>query len=171
MSRTLVHARRWQRCGLSLAESVMALLIIAIMLTAALQTVGAYGAAQLRAMTSSRGQHLAQSMLSEILVKKYRDPDGSNVFGPETGERNGASRSGFDDVDDYADFSASPPTYQDGSVIPDSEGWRITVSVSWVSPSDPETVVPDDQGVKRIEVQAFCRDKPVAKLAALRADY
>ena len=85
-------------------------------------------------------------------MQSYSDPDGSPVFGHESGESTSV-RSAFDDVDDYDGWNASPPQYRDGTVIPDRTNWRQRVTVTYVVADEPRRQTSaTDQGVKRIHV-------------------
>ncbi len=58
----------------------------------------------------------------------------------------------FDDVDDYHNWTESPPQFRDGRAIPGLAGWTRKVTVEHI---DPDTMAPcgtTDRGVKRISV-------------------
>jgi type II secretory pathway pseudopilin PulG len=153
--------------GFSLLEAVMAAMIVAVMLVAALNTVGASRITQHKATVVSRGRLLAESLLAEILQQDYQEPGATHVFGLEAAESQ-ISRSNYDDVDDYQGWTASPPVAQDGTVLPNTTNWRRTVTVEWVDPLDPQQVSGTETGAKRITVVAAFRDVPQATLVALR---
>ena len=94
---------------------------------------------------------LADELMSEIVQQPYSDPDGSAVFGRESGE-SPTPRSAFDDVDDYDGWNASPPQYRDGTTIPDRTNWRQRVVITRVVPTNPTQTSGTDQGAKRIRV-------------------
>jgi type II secretory pathway pseudopilin PulG len=151
----------------SLLEAVIATMIVAVMLVAALDTVGASRITQHKATLVSRGRLLAESLLAEILQQDYQEPGAMHVFGLEAAE-SPMSRSNYDDVDDYQGWTASPPVAQDGTVLPNTSNWRRTVTVEWVNPLDPQQVSGTETGTKRITVVAAFRDVPQATLVALR---
>jgi type II secretory pathway pseudopilin PulG len=156
------------RCGngLTLVETVTAVVIVGVMLVAALATVGASGAGQLSAGQRGCGYLLAQAMMAEVLEQPYEDPN-TPVFGPEPGESTG-TRAMFDDVDDYGNWSESPPESKDGTDIPDCSGFRRTVVVECVSPGNLMQVVASDSGIKRVTVRVYRNDVELACLMAIR---
>ncbi len=159
---------QWAR-GLTLVETVISLVIVGVMLVAALSTVGASRLSQYRISEYSRGQHLAQRMLVEILGRPYADPNGSTTLGIETGEST-ATRLDFDDIDDYDNWWASPPQDPNGSLIMDDDTWAQSVTVCWVDANDPRVVRDLDTGAKGITVTVTHDDRPVAVLTAIKTD-
>jgi hypothetical protein len=145
--RLACHARR----GLSYVEVAIASVIAAVLIVAALQTVGASRRAQLEIHKHSIGHLLARDLLTEILQQGYSEPFEQSVFGPEPSEDTGG-RDSFDDVDDYDSWSASPPEEKDGTDLTGLDNWTREVVVDFVDPDDLATIVGADQGVKRMTV-------------------
>lgn len=152
----------------SLAETVMSVVIVGGLVVASLHTVGSATLAQRQMGNSGRGQLLAHDLMTEILQQDYEEPIDTPVLGRESGE-SGGSRPDYDDVDDYDNWSASPPQYKDGTDMPDLDGWSRSVVVNWVSPSDAKTVVGTETGLKRIEITVKCKGETTAIMSALRA--
>ena len=96
----------------------------------------------------------------------YEDPDQTPNFGGESGE-SGGSRIDWDDVDDYAGWSASPPEANDGTTLSGFEAWTRSVEVVWVKPGQLNTVGAKT-GVKRISVTVSRNDGPATELVAIR---
>lgn len=155
------------RRGLSLVEAVISIVIVAVMLVAALNTLGSAARGRQVQAARSRGPALAEQLMAEIVTMRYEDPDGHVRFGPEHGEKK-HSRVNFDDVDDYADYSSSPPETKGGSELPDLDGWRRSVVVEYVDPADPTRTVGDDRGLKRITVTATDPQGRRSELVAMR---
>ena len=151
----------------TLVEAVISTVIVSVMLVAALSTVGSSRLIQQRVSESSRGRALAVSLLTEVVQRAYEDPNGAVVFGPEAGEQT-TDRSDFDDVDDYHNWSESPPKARDGSAIPQADGWQRTVTVAWVDPQNPTVVEPSESYAKRITVTARHNNITHATLVAVR---
>lgn len=151
----------------TIVEAVISTIIVAVMLVAALSTVGASRLAQQRTSRFDRGRLLAEALMAEIRRQPYEDPEGSVVFGLEAGET-GTTREDFDDVDDYHNWSESPPTYKDGSAVPQAEGWTRTVTVQWVNSLDPSQPRTMESGAKRIKVTVSHNTVPQATLVAIR---
>jgi len=161
-----------RRCGchgFSLLEAIIAVVLVGLVLVAAFHVLG--GTTLSARLTSLRatGLLLAEHLMAEVLAADYADPDQTPTFGPEPGE-SGGNRSAFDDVDDYHDWTDSPPKKPDGSKLGDFSGWTRTVTVDYVDPTDLLSPIGSDAGVKRITVVASFEGKPRAELVAIRTD-
>ena len=154
----------------TLVEAVISILIVAVMLSATLATVGAALRSQAVMRDRAQGLLLAQDLMSEILQQHYQEPFEMPVqFGPEASET-GGTRAMFDDVDDYNNYTDTPPQMKDGSAIPNLDGWSRTVKVEWVLPDSPGTTSPAESGVKRITVTIRHNGKQVASLVMISSD-
>ena len=167
--------------GFTLVEAVFATLLVGLLLVAALSTAGASARLQSHGSDRGTGELLAQGLMNEILVQAYRDPGPNPIFGPEPGKTTiPASRTNFNDVDDYNGWSESPPQNKDGSVItmtnPDNTtspafpGWGRSVAVAWVTSSDLTTVSSTETGVKRIIVTVTHNHTVVTTSTAIKAN-
>lgn len=163
----MIRLGRPRRRGFSIVEAVIATVIVAIMLVAALSTVGASRSIQRQTYLADRGRMLAQQLLAEIVQRRYQDPNEPVLFGPEANEST-VARTDFDDVDDYDGWSASPPEGPDGTARADASGWTRTVTVQWVDPLDPAQVKSAESSAKRIKVVALHGGIPQATLYAIR---
>ncbi len=166
-NRSLTVAARFS-AGFSLAETLMAILIVSGLLVVAMNTAGASRVAQQSLGERGVGQLLALSLMSEIQAQPYQDR-GAALFGREIGELV-ASRATFDDVDDYDGWMESPPLYKDGSEIPDRAGWRRSVAVALVKVDNPNQTVLIDEGAKRITVTVTHNGREITILMAVRTD-
>ena len=157
----------------TLIEAVTSTLIVGILLSAALTAASSSAVAQYHASDRARGRFLGEALMSEILSQQYIDPGSSPTFGPEVGEATSpASRVNFNDVDDYNNWTESPPQNKDGTVIPNFTGWTRTVSVCWVSPADLTTpVLTSDTNVKRITVTVLHTRVPVATSVGVKSNH
>ena len=151
----------------TLMEAVISTVIVAVMLVAALNTVGASRITQHKAALVSRGRMFAESLMAEILPQSYQNPGEPRVFGPESGE-SGPTRGAYNDVDDYQGWTESPPVAKDGTALPNSANWRRTVTVAWVDPLNPQQVSGTETGAKRITVVATFRSVPQATVVAVK---
>ena len=142
---------RRRRGGITLVEATISLVIVAVMIVMGLHTFGS--AARGRKVVAGRysGSALACQLMSEIAQCRYDEPDGDGGFGPEPSEA-GGTRAAFDDVDDYHDWSASPPQARGGAVLSGLAGWRRRVTVEYVDPADPDRARSTDTGLKRVTV-------------------
>jgi len=155
--------------GFTIVEAVISTIIVAVMLVAALSTVGASRVVQQETSLAERGRLLAEALLAEILRQQYQEPGKSVAFGPE-GDESTATRADFDDVDDYNGWSVSPPVAKDGTALANAAGWQRSVTVAWVVPKEPAQAAGVETYVKRITVTAKLNNVTHATLVALRAD-
>lgn len=129
--RKRIHARS----GFTLAEVLIASAILSFVTLGIVQAVSAGQARTLDALKRARAQGLAEVLLEEILAKPYADPEGAAGFGPDDGE---ASRTDFDNVDDYHGYLETVDTLADhaGAVYPnDYQSLERSVSVVAVTNS------------------------------------
>lgn len=155
------------RDGFSMVEVAVSAAITGVLLVAALQTVANSIATQAQAATRSIADFLAEDLVTEILQKAYMDPAASAGLGPETGE-SASAKTTFDDVDDYAGWTESPPQRRDGSTMTGMDGWQRQVSVEWVGSTDVNQTSPTESGVKRISVVVRLRGATCATRTAYR---
>ncbi len=156
--------------GFSLVEVVICIGIVGIMLVAALNTVAVAKTMERKIGERTRGLLLAEQLISEILITDYADAaGGSSSFGLGSAENTG-NRSEFDDVDDYDNWSASPPQYKDGTPITHLTGWTRSVDVAWVTSTNLNSAVSYNTGIKKITVTVKFGGAEVASLTAYRTD-
>ena len=153
--------------GFSLIEAAISTVIVGGLLVAALNTVAQSARGLQRTGDRARGTMLAQQLMAEILLQDYEEPVDTPEFGRETSE-SGGERADYDDVDDYDSWSSSPPEYKDGTEIPDTEGWRRTVSVQRVTSGNLLTPSGTETGIKTIAVRVSYNAVPVAELVSVR---
>jgi len=158
-----------RRRAFSLAETLVSVILVGGLMVAALNTTAASVATQGNLADRGVGQMLAQELLAEILNQAYMEPIDPAAFGLELLELS-TTRILYDDVDDYHGWTASPPQNKDGTMMSGLAGWRRTVTVRWVSPSDFSSVQASESGAKRIEVDVANHGKSVATLVAVRTD-
>lgn len=180
--RRVCSQRGPQRSAFSLAETFVSILLVGVSLAASMQTVGAV----LRQRSSTNDETVAallgQQLLSEILAHAYEE-EGSAVFGPETGED---ERANFDDVDDYDNWTETPPQDLSGTTLDGLSGWSREVNVEQVGTSDAlvadislgglsigvglRTSNGSDSGIKRVTVTVKKNGAAVSSLVGVRTD-
>ena len=163
--RDALHAR----CGFTLAESVVSILIVSVMLVAALNMVGSSTRTRQVQESTSRDLALAGDLLAEVLHADYAEPYTTVSWGPDSGENTG-SREHFDDVDDYDGWSASPPESKTGGTLDGYEGWQRSVRVRYADPAQPDQNESFDSGLKRVQVSVTTDKGKTITLTGLRAD-
>jgi len=154
--------RRYKQLGFSLAECAVALLVTSVVIIGALKAVAMTQRVRLQAQSQRNGMELASGLMTEVVQAAYIDPGASPTFGPESGE---SGRTTWNDIDDYASYSESPPADKTGNPLTGYAGWTRTVAVAWVDPLNPTgSPTSSDTGLKRITVTAT---DPSSKSVAL----
>jgi MSHA pilin protein MshD len=157
-----------RRRGFTMVETVICVVIVAVMLVAALEMIGT--AARLRGTQTdqSRAAALARELLAEIMQYSYVDPELPTVLlGPELAETRGT----FDDVDDYNGLTESPPQKPDGTPLPGFTGWTRSTIIEYADPTNPSATSITDTGLKRISIKVTTPTGRSSKLTALRSKY
>ncbi len=163
----LSAAGRSRRRSLSLVEAVASMALVGLTLVVSLNALGASRLSLWKMGDRARGQLLAEGLMAEILQTEYLDPDGSPVFGLESGESTG-TRTAFDDVDDYDGWSESPPQYRDGTALPETTAWSREVAVVYADPNGFGATLGFDLGVKKITVEVMHNGATAASLTAVK---
>jgi len=153
--------------GFTMIEAVVSVLIVAVLLTASLYATGAAGTLRYKTADGAIGSFLASGLMGEIMTLAYEDPNKVPVFGLEPGE-SPATRSNYDDVDDYNGWTESPPADRNGVALPGLSGWQRSVKVEWVMASDPNQVSMVETGAKRVTVTVKHGSIPVGTYVAVR---
>jgi len=153
--------------GLAMIEAVVSVIIVAVMLVAALRTVGASRVGQINNSDRLRANYLATELMAEILDMSYSDPNEIALFGPELSEI-ATGRAAYDDVDDYHNWTQSPPQRRDGSTIPGLTGWSRSVQVVWVDPTNVGNTSLVETNCKRITVTVARKSGAVVRRIGYR---
>jgi MSHA pilin protein MshD len=106
---------------MTLVEVVIAIVIIAIAVSAVLGVLARNVEHSADAMILTQGITIAEAYLEEISLKPFSDPDGID------GE---IGRANFDDVDDYDSLVDAGAADQFGNAIPGLGGYTVSVAVS-----------------------------------------
>jgi MSHA pilin protein MshD len=118
---TTSHTRR--QAGFTLIELIIFIVVVGVGLAGILAVFNVSVASSADPMVHKQASALADSILEEILLKSYDDPDGTNVG--ETG------RADWDNVDDYVGKSNT----DFGLATGDLASYTIAITVT-----DPATV-------------------------------
>jgi len=110
--------------GFTLIELIIFIVVVSVGMVGILQVMNTVVKSSADPMVRKQAMALAESILEEIMLKNYNDPDGTNVG--ETG------RSDWDNVDDYAGInetiSAIGPVFL--GLPAGVYGYTVNVSVS-----------------------------------------
>jgi MSHA pilin protein MshD len=123
--------------GFSYIEVLMAVMILALALVPLLSQfyVGFQG--NINAEIVTQATDLANELTEEIKSKRFdenefpEDPVSAGSLGTDLSE-DPDDRSTFDDVDDYNNWSQSPPQSMEGSVLSDFDEFTRSVEVSYI---------------------------------------
>lgn len=107
--------------GVTLVELVVAIVVIAVSVSAILGVLSITTAASADPMIRHQAVAIAEAYLEEILLKPFDDPDGVD------GE---AARADFDDVDDFAGLADAGARDQFGAPIPGLGAYDVAVTVA-----------------------------------------
>lgn len=144
------------RKGISLIEVAISSFLIGMLTIAALKTSGGVMQTWTQVKSNYDGSVLAESLLEEILQVSYEDPEGSAVWGIESGEtQSPTNRSEFDDLDDYDDWTETPPKTKAGVALSGFTGWTRLVDIKKLKKNDPDDTHNDnssDKGMRRVSV-------------------
>jgi Tfp pilus assembly protein PilV len=121
--------------GITLIEVMVSLILVSTILLVSLSASASLQRQQFETRSASVGKQLAFELLDEITAMDFQDRE-SPAFGIEADEIVG-DRSTFDDVDDYHNYSSTPPKFRDGTEIASFARWTISVTVV---PSDPDVM-------------------------------
>jgi len=150
-------------------EATLSVLIVGIMFLSSLNMTGAAKLTGLRRAQYDQAHALAHGLITEILTMPYEDGDLVTVaIGLETGEGSVTVRSNFNDVDDFHNWSASPPQHADGNEMAALAGWTRSIVIEWVDPLDLTLPVVTETGIKRITVTASLAEQVEVSLVAYR---
>jgi MSHA pilin protein MshD len=111
--------RRRER-GMTLVETIIAIVVVAISVSAILGVFARTAGHSADAMIMSQGVSIAEAYIEEISLKPFTDPDGTDS---ET------LRAAFDDADDYNGLVDNGAIDQFGNAIPALSGYTIAVAV------------------------------------------
>lgn len=153
-----------------MVETVVCVVVLGLMLTAAMRVASASSMSQLKASERVTGRLLADGLLAEILALSYADTSGTPVFGRETGESSG-SKQNYSDVDDFHGWSETPPQDRSGAAIEGMPGWKRQVSVVWVQVPDVSSVSAVETGAKRVTVTVTKDGRPIATAVGIKTDH
>lgn len=164
----VLATRTTQSRGLTIVESAISVLLVGVVMVAALQSASLSLILQQRASVQERARFLATGLMNDVLQEEYEEPSALFGFGRESGESN-ASKTNYDDVDDYNGWSESPPQDRDGVVIPRLTNWRRSVTVERVTLLNLNQSTDTETGVKRITVRVYHKGALVATRRGIRA--
>lgn len=131
--------QRSRRTGITLVESLVSVTITAIAGTALFSAIGASLGASYASLNSNLGAGLADQLLEEMTAVRFPTSGDSRPVAS-------GNRSEFNDLDDYHNWSSTPPESKDGYAL-GSE--RMTV-LNYYPIARPTLLTPDTDFLKRL---------------------
>jgi hypothetical protein len=152
---------------MALVEVLISSGIVGILFVAAVSTATSARTTRLSVLDRVKGREFAQALLVEINNRAYNDPTGlaTDNLGLDSGEVV-TTRSGFDDVDDYAGYTQSPPADLTGAALAENT-WRWSVTVTRVNDFSG-TAATSETGFKKIEITVHHGKKVVSRVTNYR---
>ncbi|WP_339730381.1 prepilin-type N-terminal cleavage/methylation domain-containing protein [uncultured Gimesia sp.] len=131
--------QRSRRNGFTLVESLVSVTITAIAGVALFSAIGASLGASYSALNHNVGTGLADQLLEELAAVRF--PTSSDTRPHSTGKRKD-----FDDLDDYDNWSASPPVNKEGYPL----GNEPVTILEYYLITRPSLLVPDTSFLGRL---------------------
>ena len=148
---------RYRRRGIAYVDVFVSMVIVSLAIVAGLHAFGVFAKGSLSDRDTAIAMELASQLAAEIRGQAFED-SGAPVFGPESGETDG-TRNSFDDVDDYNNWSASPPKRRDGTAMTDYQDYTQQASVALYGSANQ----------KKITVTIKKGDRVLAEVVLLRS--
>jgi MSHA pilin protein MshD len=158
--------------GLTLAESMMAVVVLGIAAAGVLLPFSSGARVRAEGIRRTLGARLASDLMEEIIRKPFHDPGGSLYDynpGPDVGETGFAD---FDNLDDFHDYAEPQGQVRDatGTVFTDSNyaNFSRDVICEYVTvPQQPPQSDPAKCNFIRVTVQVYYGGREIATLNRL----
>ncbi len=145
---------RGNQAGFSYIEVLMASIIMSVLLTAGVHLFGNIGRSVNNTTDAVKAASLAVDLIREIKDLNYSEYEGDANLGIDAAE-SGADRYGYDDIDDYNNYSSAPPKRRDGNVYDNCDDLTHAISVSFVAANDFSQEVGADEGFKKVVITVY----------------
>lgn len=137
---------------------LLSAVIIGGLLVAAVQLFSNLGRSQQSITDQTAADLLALEMIQEIKQWPYADPAGPNNLGPESDEIS-TGRFLFDDIDDYHNWSASPPQDRFGNHLDQYGDLTRSVEVFFVAADNFQETSSANEGFKKVVITVHRNDQ------------
>jgi type II secretory pathway pseudopilin PulG len=134
--------RRSALCGFTLIEASLTTIIVGVAFLAMLQLFATGTKVQATDMRLTSGLSLIKNVHEMALGMAFTSPTTPAVWGLDAGE-DADSPMDWDDVNDLAGRTFSPPIDGGGNPIADMDSWSQTVQVRNVDPNGLDTFLPN----------------------------
>lgn len=119
--------------GVTLVELIVAIVIVGIALAGLVAAYNRASVASADPVITQQMLAIAESMMEEVLLKPYDGGDGAV----------GATRAQYDEIGDYANYTAQPVTDADGIPIAGLGRYTVSVALAPVSAALPGVAAND----------------------------
>ncbi len=170
MKKHLIRSREIAANGFTLAEILVAVVIIGIAIAALVGANGAFTQVNGAAVDLSTAEFLIEEIRELTTTLPVIDPEsGDTVFGPESGE---ATVTAYDDLDDFDKANFCPPVDVSATALTDFGSFTQQVTVENVEFLSLETPVTDHTtDFVRITVAILQNNRPISSASWIRASY
>jgi MSHA pilin protein MshD len=152
--------------GFTLIELIIFIVVVSIALAGILSVMNTVVKSSADPMVRKQTIAIAESLLEEILLKDYCDPDTLNTsVSPSTCGTNAveSGRNTYDDVDDYAGYTSTGIVDMTGAATPGLAQYNISPAVA------VDTVALGGLTVKRVTVSVTGPQGAVVSLTGYRS--
>jgi type II secretory pathway pseudopilin PulG len=147
-------------------EVLVCLVIIGTSVAASMRAFGSFAIGRRIWEETAIAGELAHQLMVEINALPYSEPSGGNTIGLE-GESSTDKRT-FDDIDDFNNWTETPPRDHTNTVMPEFDGYSRRVSVAFTNWS-PSGVSFSTGTFKKITVVVTKDGRELARLVTLRS--
>ncbi len=167
------HAR-----GMTLIEVTLAVAVFSIIIVATLNAAAQAVALRAQATRVLVAGQLADALIAEMMQLPYNSTDTQqsgtvaslSVLDAPIVTVIPANRGNDAVALDYADYSDSKPINPDGSASTNTNGYRRSVTMKYVTTSNPSVESATDTGLYRIIVSVTFNNRPILTRTALKAN-
>ncbi len=158
---------RYER-AFTIIEVLIAIILVGLAVVSLVVANGSFTKANGAAADLSTAEFLVEQFRELTAMLPVVDPQtGLSTFGPEE-----AALVDYDDLDDFAGASFSPPINANRQPLNDFAAFTQQISIQNVSPSNFEQVVAHhSSSFVRVTVKVFLNSKEISSTAWIRARY
>ena len=120
-------SNRRRMAGVTLVELIVAIVIVGAALAGLVAAYNRASVASADPVITQQMLAIAESMMEEAMLKPFAGGDGTK----------GATRASYDEIGDYANYTAQAVTDADGLAIPGLGRYRVSVAVDPVATALP----------------------------------
>lgn len=150
-----------QQQGTTLVELIISIVVIGIALSGILLVMNQNMGHSADPLIQHQAIAIGEAYLEEILEKPFIDPQAPDAE---------ASRSQYDDIDDYNAIVAQVPSDQNGNAIPGLENYSVTVNVINEAIGPAGNQAPSGSAV-RITVSVATPTNTTLQISAYRTNF